>query len=60
MEPSGSDRVREARWRLGMTQGELAELLDVSVRAVQYWESGKRAPSRLVFRALEWAAERRA
>ena len=43
-------RLREQRTRLNLSQRELAQRLDVSVRAVQTWESGKVIP---------WPAHRR-
>jgi len=35
----------EARTRTGLTQGEFAELLGVSVRTLQDWEQGRRDPT---------------
>ena len=35
----------EARNRVGMSQGEFAKLLGVSVRTLQDWEQGRREPS---------------
>jgi len=35
----------EVRARTGLTQGEFAELLGVSVRTLQYWEQGRRYPT---------------
>ena len=35
----------EARARTGLTQGEFAELLGVSVRTLQDWEQGRRDPT---------------
>ncbi len=35
----------EARARIGLTQGEFAELLGVSVRTLQDWEQGRRDPT---------------
>lgn len=37
----------EARARTGLTQGEFAELLGVSVRTLQDWEQGRREPQEL-------------
>lgn len=37
----------EARNRVGMSQGEFAKLLGVSVRTLQDWEQGRREPSGL-------------
>jgi DNA-binding XRE family transcriptional regulator len=41
-----SEKVREVRARLHLTQAQLAEQLDLSSQTVYYWESGKRQPSR--------------
>ena len=38
-------RIKEMRKRAGMTQAQLAELLGVTLRAVQYWEAGKTVPT---------------
>lgn len=35
----------EARFKLGMSQTEFAEMLGVSVRTLQDWEQGRREPS---------------
>jgi putative transcriptional regulator len=35
----------EARFKLGMSQPEFAEMLGVSVRTLQDWEQGRRQPS---------------
>lgn len=37
--------VAEARARVGLSQGEFARLLGVSVRTLQEWEQGRRVPS---------------
>lgn len=37
--------VARIRLRLGLTQAELAEVLDISVRTVQEWEQGRRKPT---------------
>lgn len=36
-----ADKLKSERKRLGLTQGQLAELLDVSLRAVGKWEQGQ-------------------
>lgn len=38
--------IKERREELGMTQAELAEMLDVNQAAVSNWENGKYAPLR--------------
>jgi putative transcriptional regulator len=35
----------EARFKLGMSQPEFAEMIGVSVRTLQDWEQGRRQPS---------------
>ena len=37
--------VSETRARVGLSQSEFAKLLGVSVRTLQEWEQGRRAPS---------------
>lgn len=37
--------VAETRARVGLSQSEFAHLLGVSVRTLQEWEQGRRAPS---------------
>lgn len=37
--------VSETRARVGLSQTEFARLLGVSVRTLQEWEQGRRAPS---------------
>jgi putative transcriptional regulator len=37
--------VSEIRSRVGLSQSEFARLLGVSVRTLQEWEQGRRAPS---------------
>lgn len=37
--------VAEARAKVGLSQSEFARLLGVSVRTLQEWEQGRRAPS---------------
>ena len=38
-------RIKEARLKAGLTQAELAKLLDVDPHTVWYWESGRMKPS---------------
>src|SRR5437899_10048871 len=37
-------RIREARERLGLTQGDVANMLGKTATAVSYWEGGQRSP----------------
>lgn len=39
------DRIKEARKKAGLTQSQLAGLLDVSPQLVSFWEKGKNSPS---------------
>ena len=38
-------RIREARVKMGLTQRQLGELLEVTPHTVWYWESGKSKPT---------------
>ena len=38
------ERIKQLRQKLGLTQGQFAELLDVNIRTVNCWESGKNVP----------------
>ena len=38
-------KVAETRARVGLSQAEFARLLGVSIRTLQEWEQGRRAPS---------------
>lgn len=39
-----AERLREARNRKGLLQKEVAEQLDITPRAYQYYEGGRRRP----------------
>lgn len=45
-EPMLGGRLKALRRRLGLTQVELADLLDLDEGTVRRWESGRRTPSR--------------
>lgn len=47
----------EARAKVGMSQSEFATLLGVSVRTLQDWEQGRRAPSGAAKTLLRIAAQ---
>lgn len=47
----------EARFKLGLTQPEFAEMLGVSVRTLQDWEQGRRQPSGAAKALLKVAAK---
>jgi putative transcriptional regulator len=49
--------VAETRERTGLTQARFAELLGVSVRTLQEWEQGRRAPSGAARTLLRIAAK---
>lgn len=49
-----SDRLRKAREFAGLSQGELAEAVDLSPRAVGNYEAGRRVPRRPAI--LAWSA----
>lgn len=48
----------EARSKTGLSQPKFAELLGVSVRTLQEWEQGRRAPSGAARSLLHIAAQR--
>lgn len=39
-----AEKLKAERLRLGLTQAECAELLEISKRALEEWESGNRVP----------------
>lgn len=41
----GTDRIKQLRKQKGLTQAELAELLNVGLSTVAMWENGKRTPN---------------
>jgi putative transcriptional regulator len=48
-----SDEVKAIRTSLGLNQQDFATRLNVSMRAVSRWETGKAKPSRLATEKLE-------
>lgn len=53
--PDGADigaRVRSARWRLGLTQAELAEKVGLDPRTIRNVEQGRYRPSQASLRRL--------
>lgn len=40
------DRIRQARMEAGLTQDELADLVGIGMRQIQYYESGESDPYR--------------
>ena len=47
------DKILQARQKLGLPQAAFAELMLVSARAVKYWESGERKPSKLAVQRMK-------
>ncbi len=45
-------RIHDLRKSQGLTQGQLAEKLDVRISTVSQWENGQRAPSARLLPAL--------
>ena len=50
--------IIEARNKIGLTQGQFAELLGVSKRTLQEWEQGRKKPSGAASSLLKIAIER--
>lgn len=48
-----SEKVKEVRLRLKLSQEELAHALGVSFATVNRWENGKTSPSKLARRQFE-------
>lgn len=49
-----NEEVKQARWKLGLTQKQLADLLDCTECSVQNWESGRVSPKFTVVLAVRW------
>lgn len=50
--------LRERRKALGLTQGELAEALNVTLLTVSRWERGDRKPHALMIEGIKVTLER--
>ncbi|MBE9178608.1 helix-turn-helix domain-containing protein [Oculatella sp. LEGE 06141] len=48
-----SELIRQMRWRLGLTQEDLAIKLKVRLVTVNRWENGHTSPSRMAFDRIE-------
>ena len=47
------EQILQARRKLGLSQAAFAELIGVSLRAVKYWESGQRNPSKMAVKRIQ-------
>ncbi|MGL4754780.1 MAG: helix-turn-helix domain-containing protein [Aeromonadaceae bacterium] len=47
------EQILQARRELVLSQAAFAELMLVSARAVKYWESGERKPSKLAVQRMK-------
>lgn len=56
--PAGDASVRAARAATGLSQGQFARLLGVSVRTLQEWEQGRKTPSGAAATLLRIAGRR--
>ena len=45
------DRIYNERKRIGMSQSDLAQKMDISAKAVSKWETGRRNPPWITSRA---------
>jgi DNA-binding transcriptional regulator YiaG len=52
-----ADQLRTTRERLGMTQGALADALELSREAVASWEQGRRPINKVTALAVEYLAQ---
>lgn len=50
--------IKELRVSLGITQKKLAELMNVTVSTVSFWETGRRNPGGTAIRLLEVLKEK--
>lgn len=49
-----SFNLKEKREQLGITQQEMSELMDIPLRTIENWESGKRTPNNWTIKLIEW------
>ncbi len=56
--PVAISQVARARQKVGLSQAQFAALLGVSVRTLQDWERGRRAPSKTAKSLLDIAEKR--
>ena len=46
--------IKETREYYGITQLEMSELLDIPLRTIENWESGKRSPNNWTIKFIKW------
>jgi len=46
--------IKQARWKLGLTQKQLSQVLHCTECSVQNWESGRVSPKFTVVLACRW------
>lgn len=49
-----SKEFKEARYRLGLTQKQLGNLIDTNPRTVRKWEDGERSPNPVACQVMRW------
>lgn len=49
-----NEEIKQARWKLGLTQKQLSKILDCTEHTVQNWESGRISPKFTVVLAVRW------
>lgn len=58
--PLTPESIKACRAALGLSQEAFAEEIGVTLRAVQYWECGKKTPSRPAAKLIRVMAARQA